>query len=113
MWARMVLLFEVMEEIGKGVYGSVWRAEELNSLETFAIKRLGLRGPGHDKGFRGGSSDEHRSNLGQPYDATCPGLPVRTAEKRPGVVVPGGSVSGGSPMAVPWSVWVREEVSSS
>lgn len=32
----------VMEEIGKGVYGSVWRAEELNSLETFAIKKLHL-----------------------------------------------------------------------
>eukprot|EP00913_Durusdinium_trenchii_P009009 g8475.t1 len=31
-----------MEEIGKGVYGSVWRAEELNSLETFAIKKLHL-----------------------------------------------------------------------
>ena len=30
------------------------------------------------------------------------GLPVRTAEKRPGVV-PGGSVWGGSPMAVKWS----------
>ena len=31
------------------------------------------------------------------------GLPVRTAEKRPGVVL---GVNGAAYMAVPWSVWV-------
>ena len=33
------------------------------------------------------------------------GLPGRTAEKRPGVVVTWGSFWGGSPMAAPWRLY--------
>ena len=34
--------------------------------------------------------------------------PMRLAEKRPGVVEKGGQW-GGSPMAVPWRVWVKQQ----